>query len=139
MGKRRKSREVALQTLYLVDVAHLSFQQAFRFVEEEMNGLDKESVDFAKQLTEGTLNQLEEIDKHIKTHAQNWDLPRMAAVDRNLLRLSAYELLEEKDTPIKVIIDEALEIAKKYSSEDSSKFINGILDKIKDYRDKDYK
>ncbi|MBI4051784.1 MAG: transcription antitermination factor NusB [Elusimicrobia bacterium] len=134
MGKRRKAREIALQALYLVDAAHMPFEKAFQSVADGADGLDTEATGFAQKLAQGTLSHLKEMDEYIKKHAENWELPRMAAVDRNILRLSAYELIQETQTPISVIIDEALEIAKKYSSEDSSKFINGILDKIKQYR-----
>ena len=77
-----------------------------------------------------------ELDKHIQATAQNWAMPRMACVDRNVLRLASFELLMRNDTPVNVVIDEAIEIARKYSTEDSTKFINGILDKIKEHRPK---
>ncbi len=93
--------------------------------------LDKVTRDFAKGLIDGTESHRASLDVHIRGVAKNWELGRMASVDRSLLRLSSYELLHCPDTPVSVVIDEALEIAKVYSSHDSSKFINGILDKIK--------
>jgi N utilization substance protein B len=87
--------------------------------------------EFARLLAEGVRARQKEIDTLIKKYAQNWEMSRMAAVDRGILRLAAWELLYETDTPINVIINEALEIAKKYSTGESSKFVNGILDKIK--------
>ncbi len=85
---------------------------------------------FAERIVEGTIDHLEEIDSIIRRHAENWVLERMALVDRNVLRAAAYELLYEMGTPPAVVINEALEIAKKFSMKESSAFINGILDKI---------
>ena len=134
MGKRRLGRELALQALYLVDVAHLPLEEALGTLLRGNGNVDSESKKFAENLAQGTLSELKVIDDCIKSHAKNWDIPRMAAVDRNLLRLSTFELLENVETPVNVIINESIEIAKKYSSEDSGKFINGILDKIKQHR-----
>jgi N utilization substance protein B len=86
---------------------------------------------FAVDLFKGVCNRKEEIDFLIKQYAKNWELERMTVVDRNIIRLAAYEIMATPDTPISVIIDEAVEIAKRYSTRDSSKFVNGILDKLK--------
>jgi len=86
---------------------------------------------FAEPLIRGTLECQVEIDEQIKRHAKNWDLHRMAVVDRNVLRLAIYEMLHREDIPPVVSINEAVDIAKKFSTEDSGKFVNGILDKIK--------
>ena len=86
---------------------------------------------FAEPLIRGTVEHRDEIDEHIKNHAKNWELHRMAVVDRNILRLAIYEMLHRADIPPVVSINEAVDIAKKFSTEDSGKFVNGILDKIK--------
>jgi len=91
---------------------------------------EKEVVDFAARIVRGTLKHLPEIDAAIKEAAEHWVLERMAAVDRNILRAAAFELLYSHDVPHAVVIDEALEIAKRFSSGESASFINGILDRI---------
>jgi len=87
--------------------------------------------EFAESLVTGTWNRLEILDREIAAAAEHWRLERMAAVDRNVLRLAAWEMLFHPDTPPAVILDEAIEVAKKYGSEDSGKFINGVLDTIR--------
>ena len=87
--------------------------------------------EFARRLAQGALDHQPAIDAVIRKYAENWEMSRMAAIDRGVLRLAAYELVHEIDTPINVIINEAVEIAKIYSTAESSKFVNGILDKIK--------
>lgn len=135
MGKRRLAREVALQALYFLDVCStFSAEQAFEAVCYTAEDLDEKSAAFTRELVEGAARHRKELDAHIQSTAANWELGRMTAVDRSLLRLAAYELIHHPDTPVGVVIDEALEIAKKYSSEDSPRFINGILDKIKSKR-----
>jgi N utilization substance protein B len=89
---------------------------------------------FAVDLFKGVCENREKIDSLIKQYAKNWELERMAVVDRNIIRLAAYEIMATPDIPISVIIDEAVEISKKYSTKDSSKFVNGILDKLKNIR-----
>ena len=86
---------------------------------------------FAEPMIRGTLENQDEIDERIKRHARNWDLHRMAVVDRNVLRLAIFEMLHRDDIPPVVSINEAVDIAKKFSTEDSGKFVNGILDKVK--------
>ena len=93
--------------------------------------LTPKTREFAQRLVEGVSAQQPAIDPLIKKYAENWEMSRMAAIDRCILRLAAYELLHELETPINVIINEAVEIAKKFSTSESSKFVNGILDKIK--------
>jgi transcription antitermination protein NusB len=97
----------------------------------EMNEHPAKVREFANQLFDGTLSQLKEIDKAIQQHTKNWRLSRMAAVDRNILRLAAFELISDCKTPGTVVINEALEIAKKYSTHESAQFVNGVLDSIK--------
>jgi N utilization substance protein B len=130
MGRRRQGREFALQSLYLVDVGGMSRAEAMTVVGHGSK-IDAATREFADSLIAGTEKHQGALDGHIRGVAKNWELGRMASVDRNLLRLASYELLHCPDTPVSVVIDEALEIAKVYSSHDSSKFINGILDKIK--------
>lgn len=133
MGLRRQAREAALQILFLSDIAHLSGERAAAII---WAGADfpPRAKHFADALAEGTLKHRPEIDHLIAKYAENWEIGRMAAVDRNVLRLAAFELLHELETPVSVVIDEAVEIAKTFSTQDSGKFVNGILDKIKTER-----
>ena len=119
-----------MQALYLVDTGSMPVEDAFGIVGPRYS-MDEKTRDFAQGLARGTTEHLGELDKRIQAVAENWELKRMACVDRNLLRMASYELLFCPETPVSVVIDEALEIAKTYSAEDSHKFINGILDKIK--------
>ncbi len=134
MGRRRLAREIALQALYLVDVAHTPAAEAFAIVNRRGDKHEEKNLDFARSLLDGAIAKLGEIDAHIAATAENWPIKRMAAVDRNVLRLAAFELAYERDTPVSVVIDEAIEIVRKYSTEDATKFINGILDKLKALR-----
>lgn len=136
MGLRRKAREYALQALYLSEVSKMGGEKALGHIVHG-EGIEKPIVEFAQKLTEGTNAHLNQIDELIKKYAKNWDMDRMAALDRNILRLGAYELLYELETPISVVIDEAVEMAKTFSTPDSGKFVNGILDKIKENRPSD--
>ena len=131
MGNRRQARAAALQALYLIDVSGISEEAALLTQEEDLKTLEEKDSDFAKDIVTGTRRFLDEIDEAIKNAASHWKLDRMTAVDRNILRMSAYELLHVPETPPKVAIDEAIEIAREFSTEESSKFVNGILDKIK--------
>lgn len=137
MGLRRKGREVALQTLYLCDLG-LSDPTAMAAKFAEENGLDGKTKQFSLDLVRGTLDHKDKLDRLIMDTSRNWELKRMATIDRNLLRLSAFELLYKLDTPVSVIIDEAVEIAKTFSTPDSGKFVNGILDKIKIQRKNEF-
>jgi transcription antitermination factor NusB len=133
MRKRSQGRELALQILYQLDITHEGFEQAVRmFWEMDANRDCSEEVrSFADELVKGVLANCKAIDDMIAGYATNWELDRMAVVDRNILRLSAYELMIRSDIPPKVSINEAVELAKKYSGIQASKFVNGILDKIK--------
>lgn len=128
--KRRKAREYALQILFQADLTEKKIErrdlEEFWFDKNESSEVRK----FTEDLVKGTLDRLDEIDKVIETTAENWLLKRMAAVDRNILRFAAYEILFRKDIPSAVTINEALEIAKKYSSLDSASFLNGVLDRL---------
>jgi transcription antitermination protein NusB len=128
--KRRKAREYALQLLFQIDFTKRELER--KDLEEFWSG-KKESRDireFTEKLVKGTLESLEEIDNIIEKVTENWFLKRMAAVDRNILRFAAYEILHRKDIPYAVTINEALEIAKKYSSAEAASFLNGVLDKL---------
>ncbi len=135
MGRRRLAREVALQALYVADVSRTPAEEAFAIVVRLDDGeLDAETREFARGLALGTLARVEELDGLIAARAQNWALNRMAAVDRNVIRLAAFELLARPETPIGVIIDEAVEIVRKYSAEEATRFVNGVLDGLKALR-----
>ncbi|HYA12670.1 MAG TPA: transcription antitermination factor NusB [Thermodesulfovibrionales bacterium] len=128
--KRRRAREYALQILFQID-----------FKDKKVNNKDLEDFwsdkqenedvkKFAEDLVKGTIRKLDDIDSKIEKFAENWVLKRMAAVDRNILRFAVYEILYRKDIPPAVTINEALEIAKKFSSSEAAPFINGILDRL---------
>lgn len=129
MRKRTKAREYALQMLYQVDLTRTDPATS---VEEfwTYRPASPEIKTFATRLVEGVLRHLEDIDRLIATHANNWEIARMAVVDRNILRLGAYELLHLDEVPPKVCLNEAVELAKRFGDEESSKFVNGILDAI---------
>ncbi|MDD5557687.1 MAG: transcription antitermination factor NusB [bacterium] len=130
MGIRRKAREFALQFMFQIDVAGGSPEadlEAFWTV----RAAPVEAREFARDLVAGAWGRLAEIDALIAACAENWALDRMAVVDRNLLRLAVYEMLFMGRTPPIVVIDEAVDIAKKYSTPDSGAFVNGILDRIR--------
>ena len=132
MGTRRKARECALQMLFAADVAKA---QASVLTNNYWNELGEDTLDektrgFADAIVVGALRQLETIDDKIRTRAEHWRIERMAIVDRNVLRLAVYEFLFT-DTPHTVVINEALEIARRFSSYEATQFINGILDAIK--------
>jgi transcription antitermination protein NusB len=133
MGVRRQAREAALQMLYLCDNCKFPSQEVSQEYFQTLL-LQSAGTTFAHQIFLGTVKKIDALDKLIMKYAENWELRRMAAIDRNILRLAAYEIVEMPETPINVIIDEAVEIAKKYSTLDSGKFVNGILDKLKNSR-----
>jgi transcription antitermination factor NusB len=130
MGKRRKAREVALQLLYQLDVQGESNPEPHLPEFWTRHPVDREAREFAEILIRGTKLHEPKIDEIISEYAENWELDRMAVVDRNILRQGVFEILWMGDVPPKVAINEALEIAKKFSTHESSRFINGILDRI---------
>jgi N utilization substance protein B len=129
MGARRKARELALQMLFQYDMAGNAPDIVISTF-EDLQKSKPNTREFAERIFRGTVDHLTEIDDMIQAQAENWRLSRMAVVDRNIIRMSVYEFLHEIDTPKLVIIDEAVEIAKKFGTQKSSQFINGILDGI---------
>jgi N utilization substance protein B len=127
--KRTAGREAALKILYEHELRKESAEELLREYFEE-NEAGSEIRKFTELLVKGTLERLEAIDSILRKYADNWDLKRMAVIDRNILRFSVFELVFLEDIPPKVTINEAVNIAKKYSQEQSGKFVNGILDKI---------
>lgn len=133
MRKRTQARECALQVLYQIDIMHDEWQVSLEnfWQAHAEDDIAEEVKQFTKDLVKGVVAHLEHIDKKIAEYATNWELKRMAVVDRNVLRLAGYELLYLSDIPPKVSINEGVELAKKFSSPNAGKFVNGILDKIK--------
>jgi len=131
MGPRRKAREYALQMLFQWDITHDAIEQIVATFFQNQPEESAPIVDFARSLVTGTIEHVEEIDRLIQRHAEHWRLDRMAVVDRNLLRLATQEFLHDSGTPKTVIINEAIEIARRFSTQESPQFINGILDSIK--------
>ncbi len=135
MSKRRLAREYALQTLYFTDTGKLNTEDSCLFVNSFYENLDEDTFTFCKDLVTGTNGNTKEIDDIITAKAKNWSVERMSAVDRAILRMATYEIVFSSDkAPVPAIIDEAIELAKKYSTENSGKFINGLLDQIKNER-----
>ena len=155
MGKRREARDRAVQFLFQHDLSppenldgaleeFWQTQRAAAIAEDKgpatwgqqqelppPTTAEAETRLFAEPLIRGTLQHRDAIDEHIKKHVKNWELNRIAAVDRNVMRLAIYEMLHREDIPPVVSINEAVDIAKKFSTHESGKFVNGILDKIK--------
>ena len=131
-GSRSRARERALQALYQVDLAAAdpldALATAWRSDEDEAP--DAESLQFSEELVQGVCARRAEIDQRIEATSHHWRVERMAKVDRNVLRLAVWELTCHADTPRKVVLNEAVELAKRFGSEESGAFINGILDKI---------
>jgi len=128
--KRRKAREYALQMLFQLDfkVERLENRDIEAFWSDKKENTEVKK--FAEELVRGTVNKLNNIDSVIGKAAENWVVQRMSAVDRNILRFASYEILYMKDIPSAVTINEAIEIAKKFSSGESAPFINGVLDRL---------
>ncbi len=130
MRRRTRAREIAVQFLYQLD---LRGDEALEFLHEYVEGetTDKEMRDFTIRLIQGSRRHQEETDSRLCQVTRNWDLSRMATLDRNVLRMAVFELLHCPDIPPKVTINEAIEIGKKYSTANSGAFINGILDRVR--------
>jgi N utilization substance protein B len=130
LGTRRKSRELVLQMLFQADMGKQLSDQVRKTFWAERNEVDDEVKGFAEDLFRVAMDRTGEIDKLIEGHADHWRMERMAAVDRNILRCSVAEFLGYPTTPRAVVINEAIEIARKFSSPESVQFINGVLDSV---------
>ena len=135
MGARTSARESALQMLFAMDSRQVSAELAIRQYFREFPGdpeldPDPEGRSYAEAIVRGFGDRAEEVDEHIRGASRNWRMERMSKVDRNLIRLGAWELLANPKVPRAVIIDEAVELAKRYGTAESSKFVNGVLDRI---------
>lgn len=128
-GIRRQARMVALQTLYEYDMVHHDPFEILQRHAEERN-LHAKVVEYAQELAEGVCKHLADIDAHIQSAAREWPLQQMARVDKNILRLAIYEILFNNTVPAKAAINEAVELAKLFGSDTSSRFINGVLGTI---------
>lgn len=132
---RRQARILALNVLYLIDVGNLNIHQAINFVFSEEMNYPEAIKKYSSYLVIATIQNLNLIDDIIKKNLKNWSIDRLAAIDRSILRLASCEFLCCAETPVKVILNEAIEIAKTYSTKDSGRFVNGVLDKIKVIRE----
>ncbi|HSO38708.1 MAG TPA: transcription antitermination factor NusB [Labilithrix sp.] len=130
MGARHSGREAALQMLFQLEASGVSAEQAITLFWRTYEDADPEGKSYADACVHGVADHLEAIDKRVTTASQNWRLERMSRVDRNLLRLGTYELLFRSDVPRAVILDEAVELAKSFGTDESSGFVNGVLDRI---------
>ena len=130
MRNRTKARECALKILYAIDIRKDSHRECAEAFWESHPTIKDEVKNFSSFLVEGVTKNKSSIDPVISKYATNWHIQRMAAVDRNILRLATFELLFSEEIPPKVAINEAIEMAKRYGDKDSGKFVNGILDKI---------
>ncbi len=133
MPSRRRSRQKALQILFLWDVRRQPVDEAigafFDTLYSEESRTRPLRDEFVDTLVKGAVEHIEDLDQHITQHAEHWRIERMPTVDRNILRLAVYEMMHS-DTPAAVVIDEALELARRYSNEESVQFVNGVLDAV---------
>lgn len=129
MRKRSKAREIALCVLYEIEVSKKSFNEVLNHYYDSFPSKIG-TKPFATQILKGVTENIKDLDTIIKKYVKNWEIGRMAIIDRNVLRLATYELLKANDIPPKVSINEAVELAKRFGDVDSPRFVNGILDKI---------
>lgn len=129
MGIRRRAREIALQVLYQLDISDGDASEVLHLYWENFSPSPR-TREFCQRLINGVCQNKAEIDQLIEKTSENWSLKRMSVVDRNILRLATFELLKCPDIPFKATLNEAIELAKKFSTDESGAFINGILDKI---------
>jgi len=129
IGRRTRARERALQALYQIDVAAAGIDDALQSFWKSFEPTEREVQELAEQLVRGVARDRRRVDELIEGVSTNWRLDRMAKVDRNVLRMATWELVEG-DAPVKVVINEAIELGKKYGSESTGAFVNGVLDKI---------
>jgi N utilization substance protein B len=138
MSPRRLARELALKLLFQVDVGHIPLAEVLAHYREDNPDLPTAALDYAEQLVRGVARHIGEIDKILENLAEDWSLERLASVDRNILRIATYELLHEPTVPVSAAINEAVELAKIYSTAESGRFVNGILGSVaKQYRPTD--
>jgi N utilization substance protein B len=130
MGARHRGRELAFQILFQMDLGQESLGYTLMYF-GELKNVPSEAARFAEDLARGTSENLASIDKLIAEHSKNWDFKRLNSVDRALMRLGSYEILHREDIPAEVTLNECIEMAKRYGSEDSASFVNGILDQIR--------
>ncbi len=131
MTRRSRGREIALQVLYQLEQnPQIDPAEIERFIEQRIR--DTRLRDYSRALVDGVQAHRAEIDEMISSVAENWRLDRMAAIDRNILRLGVFEMLFFPDVPAKVAINEAIELAKRYSTAQSSRFVNGLLDRLQE-------
>jgi N utilization substance protein B len=139
MSSRRQARQFALQALYQADLREIPAMAALNHLWsglmdgeglEEARAPESDEVEFAQRLVEGALSNLAEIDALIEQCSTNWRIPRMPVVDRNILRIAAFELIHCRDIPASVSVNEAVELAKLYGTADSRAFVNGIVDRM---------
>jgi N utilization substance protein B len=128
-ARRTRARERALQALYQIDVAAEGIDEALAAFWRSFEPVEREVKELAEALVRGVAEHRRQVDEAIENASSNWRLDRMARVDRNVLRLAVYELLRT-DVPVKVVINEAIELGKKFGSESSGAFVNGVLDKV---------
>lgn len=128
--RRHEARERALQALYQIDVGKVEVTPAIHHVLEDESNITDVDLSYVTRLVVGTRSEIDTIDTLLSTHVQGWQLDRIARVDLNVLRLALYELLHESDVDTATIVDEAVELAKSFGSETSSKFVNGVLAKL---------
>jgi N utilization substance protein B len=131
---KHRAREAALQMLYQWEIGRASAYEAIAMywpARDAEESLDEPLREFANDLVRGTIARAPEIDGILRAHAQNWRVERMAVIDRLVLRLAVYEFLASPDTPSRVVINEALELARAYSGEDAVAFVNGVLDAVR--------
>lgn len=142
MGNRRLAREMALKIIFQVDLVHSNVDEASSFTFQVEDVLQYSNcnniIAFSQELVKGVLANLSEIDNLIKSNANHWSLERMANIDRNILRIAVYEIVFIDNIPKSVSINEAVELAKKYSTENSFGFVNGVLGKIEKKSNQDF-
>ena len=129
MGVRRRARAIALQVLYEFDSAGHDAEAALAHLLPD-SGLSEDNAAFARDLVNGVIQNREQIDQHIRKFAPAWPLEQIPIVDRNILRLAIFEVLLDNNVPVKVAINEAVELAKKFGSDSSSRFVNGVLGSV---------
>lgn len=128
MINRREVREIVLQALYAFEIGENPADEILKYILKEKLGKDKEALKFAEQLFLRTVDMMQELDTIIEEQIRNWEINRLAVIDKLILRIALCELLRFDDIPTKVTINEAIELAKNYSTQKSGKFVNGIID-----------